>query len=188
MSATEERELRREEREAQRDDRNVSAGMGTQQELMREMMQNPEVIELLSTADLPSGAQSDKLWISEITEEHLNMDQVLSIRDDRDLWERKWLNPNVADEVIMSYPSWESRSPDERVRQVRHRIRGDEKEPLDPDEKRKLRQMFEQKYDRETRAKGGKFMELLLSQVVESKQSSKQSDDTSVWGSLLGRS
>ncbi|QSG02520.1 hypothetical protein [Natranaeroarchaeum sulfidigenes] len=188
MSATDQQELRREEREAQRDDRNISAGMGPQQEMMREMMQNPEVIELLSTADLPTGAQSDKSWLPELTEEHLNMDQVLAIRDDRDLWERKWLNPNVADEILMSYPSWESRTPNERVEKVRQRIRGDEKEPLDPDQKRKIRSMFEQKYDRETRANGGKFMELLLSHVVESKQNSKQSDDSSVFGSLLGRS
>lgn len=186
MPRKEQAELRREEREAQRDDRNVSAGMNTAQEAMREMMQNPEVIELLSSADSPDGAQSDKSWIPEITEEHLHMDQVLAIRDERDMWESKWLNKNIADEIMMSYPTTESRSPNERVQKVRSRIRGDHKEPLDPDEKRKLREALEQKTDRESRARDGEFMELLLSQVVESRQSSDANEDTSVWGELFG--
>jgi hypothetical protein len=187
MQPVDQQELQEQQQRDQRHSQNQQQAGDLAREQMRDMMRNPEVIRELSDADEPAGAQTDKSWVPEITEEHLHRDQVYAIHGDRELWERKFLNQNTADLTIMSYPRPESKTPHERVRRVRNRIRGDSKKPLSPDERRKLRQTLgEQKYDRETRASDGKFMELMLSQVVESRQKTSGNDDDSFWGQFLG--
>lgn len=169
--------LQEQQAEQQRHQQQVAAGMGAQEQQLRELMQNPEVIERLAGVHWPDGAQSDKAWIPEIVEEHLHMDQVLSIVDSREMWEKQWLNGNIADEILMSYPCPEARTESQRQREVIARIRGDRKEPLDADERRKLRAALDRKTDRERRARGGKFMDLLLTQVVRSEESTSRDDD-----------
>lgn len=181
------RELQKEQAREQRDQQNIQAGMDAQKRQLRDLWQNPEVLETLSNPDFAEGAQTDKAWLKEMVEEHLHRDQVFSIYDERDVWEKQWLNRNVADRIIMSYPCPESRTSNERVKNVRERIHGHAKEPLTPDEKRKLRATMEQKTDREKRAKGGKFMDLVLSEVVRSEQSTRHDDESSgLWQKLVG--
>lgn len=179
-------QVRKEEREAQQHSQNLSQGQSMAQEQLRDVLQSPEVIETLSDADIDfTRGQTDKSWISEATEEYLHRDQVLANNTKRQLWERKWLNPNRADQIIMSFPHPESRTDNERVQRVRERIRGDDKEPMSPARRQKIRNVVgEQKTDRESRALDGQYMELLLSQVVTSKQQSEAGNTGSK--SLLG--
>lgn len=181
-------ELQRQQAEEQRHQQNQQAGLRRQQKQAGGLFSNPDVLEELTEADLPEGAQSDKAWLAEMMEEHLHKDQVFSIYDDRTIWEKQWLNQNIPDEIMTSYPFPASRSENPRVREVRSRIRGDEKEPLTPDEKRAIRALGEQKTDRERRSKGGKFMDLTLSEVVRSEQSTTTDENGGggLWAKLTG--
>lgn len=177
------------EREAQQDSQNLSSGMPMQQEQLREVLMNPDVIETLSDADLEfDNGQTNKAWLADDIEEFLGRDQVMANRSRRNLWERTWTNPNLGDQLVMSYPHPESRTSNKRVERVRQRIRGDEKRPLTPEEKVKIRRsLSETKTDRESRAKNAKYMELLLTQVVTSNQSTKTDEgNRSFFDRLLG--
>lgn len=177
------------ERQQAQDQQNLGAGMPVAQEQLREMMMNPDVIETLSDADLDFDAgQTDKSWLADDIEEFLTRDQVMANRSSRNLWERQWTNPNLGDMLVQSYPHPESRTSSPRVKRVRQRIRGDEKRPVRAEEKLKIRKsLSEQKTDRESRSKGGKYMELLLTQVVTSKQTSQnERGERSFFDKLFG--
>lgn len=175
------RDVTREQAEHQTLENNLAAGRA-QPGLQDLIHQNPEMIEQLAGVEWPDGSQSDKAWLPEIAEEHLHMDQVFAIYDAREMWAKEWLNPNVADKILMSYPCPETRMESDRQREVVARIRGDRKSPLDADQRRKLKAALERKTDRERRAKGGKFMELILKKVIRSEDSTRRDDDS---GGLL---
>ncbi len=171
--------IEEERQEHQRHSQLQQQGQDLQKEQLQDLMQNPQVFELLTRPDL----ESDEPWLDEITGEHLHIDQVLSIYDRDDLWRKGWRNKILANKTAMSYPFPESRSDNPRVQEVQRRIHGHDKRPLTTDEERKVRAKFEQKTDREKRGDSGEFVDLLLSQVVRSEERSSEKSDT---GGLLG--
>jgi hypothetical protein len=174
------------ERSRRRHDRNQQHALQSGQTKFKEVFDR-DTIEELTGADWPEGGErGSKRWLRELMEGHLTKDQVLAILDDRDLHAREWTNPNIAEDIIMSFPPTRSRTDSDRVRRVRNRIRGDDKDPLSSDQKREIRAAAQQKTDRETRAKDGRFTEYLLGEVVESKEHSDGSQSESLWGRLLG--
>lgn len=162
-----------------------SDGQMLQQEQLRDLLQNPQVFELLTEPDVTE--KPEKSWLNSLAEEHLHIDQVLSIYDRDDLWRKGWANKIWAEQIIMSYPHPESRSADKRVQKVQERIHGHDKAPLTTDQERQIRSIFEQKTDREKRGEDGEFVDLLLSQVVKSEErSSGQNENSSGWWPLGG--
>lgn len=156
------------------------SGQQMQEEELRDLLHNPQVMEMLLDPDDSSWPP----WLEEVVGEHLHKDQVLAIYDEDDLWRKGWANKIWATLIDMHYPPEESRSPDPLVNEVQQRIHGHDKRPLLPDERRKIEASMEQKTDREKRAKSGEYVDLLLSQVVRSEERSSASDDSN--GSLLG--
>ena len=153
-------------------------GQQMQAKQLQDLMQNPQVFELLTKPDLEHKDQTTE----DIAAEHLHVDQVLSVLEDDDLWRKGWKNKIWTTRIQMSYPFAESRTSDEMVNEVQRRIHGHDKRPLTSDESRSIEATLEQKTDREKRAGSGEFVELLLSQVVESKE---QSNDSGSSGGLL---
>lgn len=149
-----------------------------QQRQLQDLLQNPQVFELLTQPDL----ERTDGPIEDIAGEHLHVDQVLSIYKRDDLWRKGWGNKIWAGRIKMSYPFPESRTSDQLVNRVQRRIHGHDKRPLKSDERRSIDSTLEQKTDREKRSDDGEFVELLLSQVVESKEQSNDSRDS---GGLL---
>ncbi len=116
-------------------------------------------------------------WLEETLSDHVNIDQVLSIFDEEDLWKLQWKNKLWTTKTHWSYPPPESQNPSDLVNEVQEAIHGFDKRPLTPDERREIEAGFEHKTTREKRAKDGKFVDLILSQVL--KAESKQSDSGS---------
>lgn len=156
-----------------------SGGQQLAQEELRDLLHNPQVMQMLLEPDQSSWPP----WLEEVVGEHLHTDQVLAIYDEDDLWRKAWTNKIWHTLIMMHYPPEESRSPDDLVNECQRRIHGHDKRPLLPDERRQIEATMEQKTDREKRAKTGEFLDLLLSQVVRSEE--RSSDDNSS-SSLLG--
>jgi hypothetical protein len=158
-----------------------SRGQEMQQQQLQDLLQNPQVFELLTRPDLEHKSPA----IQDIAAEHLHIDQVLSIYDTDDLWRKGWKNKIWTGKIRMSYPFAESRTDDQVVNEVQRRIHGHDKRPLTADESRSIEATLEQKTDREKRGADGEFVELLLSQVVESKEQSNDSRSSGGIGSRI---
>lgn len=156
------------------------SGQRMQEEELRDLLHNPQVMEMLLEPDTSSWPS----WLEVVAGEHLHMDQVLAIFDEDDLWRKAWGNKITATKITMHYPPQESRSSSDLVNETQKRIHGHDKQPLLPDQRRRIEAAMEQKTDREKRAKGGEYGDLLLSQVVRSEERSSDSGDSS--SSLLG--
>lgn len=141
----------------------LESGQQLQQEQLRGLLQNPRVLEMLLDAGLsPSPDDLD----GELAP-YFHSDEILSINQDRDVWEKSWDAALVETRMRMAYPPQESKSPDERVQEVQRRMHGHDRTALGPDDRRQLDARMKQKADRARRARGGTFLELLLSQVVD---------------------
>jgi hypothetical protein len=162
-----------------------AGGQQLQQEQMRGMLQNPEVLEMLL---LPS-LSNDPTSIGAALSPHFHIDEVLSFLSDDDIWRKSWDAKIIETRTRMSYPPPESHSPDERVRDVQQRIHGYDRGPLRPGDKEDLSARVKQKADRARRAADGRTVELLLSQVVDvGEQHSDDGNDGLLSGWLGGDS
>lgn len=174
-------------REEQVEDRNLQ--LAAQQNGDNSLFgQSEDLIEKILDPEFRDGKEVDLEWLEDATRDHLHRDQILSIMNEREEWERRWLNPNRADDIIMSYPSSESRTNNDRVERVRQRVRGDDKAPLTNEQKRRIRAALERKTDRERRSRSGTFVELLLKDVLRSEHGTTETrEDRSVMDKVLGR-
>lgn len=150
----------------QKDLQLTQAGQQAQQEQLRDLLHNPQVIDQLLTADL----SHDDEWVVSLLGEHLHIDEVLAVLDDDSLWRKGWSNRIKAGKTQMSFPPSPSRSPDDRVNDVQQRMHGVDDEPLTPRKRQTVNAKMDQKTDRAKRADRGTFLELLLSQVVKSEE------------------
>lgn len=176
------RDLQDQQHRQQKDQQRESVGHQMQQEQLRGLLENPQNIDKLLEADLTHDPQ----WIDELAGQHLHRDEVLSIHTDDDIWRKSWNNKLWVTLLGMTFPDESSRSPSDRVNKVQRRMTGVDHEPLTPRKKQRIEAKFEQKSDRARRAASGKFLDLLLTQVVRSEETSDDSGESGLVSGLLG--
>jgi len=172
-------ELKEQHAENQHSRRQRSSALGTAQqaEAQRLGKLSPDVIDKLTeVGDIRDGHGSAE--IDATVAPFLHADTVLSNFDDRDIWDKTWGSKRLETRLRMAYPHPERRTDNARVQNVIQRIHGNERAPLRHRDKERLSALTERKRDRARRAARGQFLDLLLREGVDIRESSTREQET----------
>jgi hypothetical protein len=164
------------EQDHSRRQRSSALGTAQQAEAQRLGKLSPDVIDKLTEVDIRDGPRSAE--IDATVSPFLHADTVLSNFDDRDIWDKTWGSKRLETRLRMAYPHPERRTDNRRVRSALKRIHGNERAPLKPRDKERLSALTERKRDRARRAARGQFLDLLLREGVDIRESSTREQET----------